>query len=307
MLNTNQLITLLQLPQMGRKSVISIAEYAKLRKISPQDNNELKQLLDECRQKKVARALKEYLPVEIDTATAFAQRIEETAEENQMRITPYNDSRYPAILKALKKEGKDDFPVVIYTMGNFSILTDLPGVAIIGTREPSLAGSVATTHIAEEFAKNGFNIVSGLALGCDTLAHRAALNVGGKTTAVLAHGLGTIYPPENRGLANEIVENGGLLLSEYPIGTKAQQIYFVERDRLQAGLSQATIAVEGQATSGSRHALNTAIENQRASYCTSLSKEMMPSTDGLLFCDGPTLLTEDNLQDTIQQIKAEVV
>lgn len=98
------------------------------------------------------------------------------------------------------------------------------------------------------------NIVSGLALGCDTAAHEGALKVGGATTAFLGGGLDEIYPQENEGLARRIVERGGLLLSEYPVGTQGNKYTLVARDRLQAGLAAATLVVQCSRHSGTMHA-----------------------------------------------------
>lgn len=115
-----------------------------------------------------------------------------------------------------------DPPLLLWYRGDLSI-TNLPGFSVIGTREATPEGIVGGIYLAGEFAKRGFNIVSGLAIGCDTCGHKGALKVKGKTTAILANGLDndSIYPPENKYLAEEIVQNGGLLISEYRIGTIA--------------------------------------------------------------------------------------
>lgn len=118
------------------------------------------------------------------------------------------------ILKLCVDEtGKPNAPLVLYYRGNLDVL-DKPGIAVIGTREPSPNGEKAGLHFAAEFAKRGYNIVSGIAIGCDTTDHKGA------TTAFLANGLDwdSIYPKENLKLAKEMVYNGGgLLLSEYAI------------------------------------------------------------------------------------------
>lgn len=302
MLTRSQILTLLQLPQMGRKTVLALAEQARIAKVRPEGNGALAAFLQLCAEKKVARGLKNYLGAEVDTAAAFARKIEEDAGNSGVKVTTVADADFPQTLLQLKRDGKCDSPVVIYTKGDFSLLSGL-SVAIVGTRTPSMAGSITTTCFAEAFARQGFNVVSGLALGCDTAAHRAALNVGGKTTAILAHGLDSVYPPENRLLMQEIVEKGGLLLSEYPLGTRPQLTYFIERDRLQAAAAQATIVVEADASSGARHAVSTAINNQKPAFCTQLSTGVVPALPGALFCEGPQMLSEDNLMDTIRALK----
>ena len=106
----------------------------------------------------------------------------------------------------------------------------------------------------------------GLAIGCDTCAHRGALKVSGKTTAFLAHGLTTIYPPQNESLAKEIIEKGGLLMSEYPIGTNLSPYNLVARDRLQAGLAMATLVIQTGEKGGTMHAALTTLKANKPLY-----------------------------------------
>ena len=137
-------------------------------------------------------------------------------------------------------------------------------IAIIGTRHPTIEGEEAGQYYGEYFAEKGFNIVSGLALGCDTIAHKAALSVkNGTTTAILAHGLHTISPKAHESIAIEIVEKGGVLLSEYFYGSPAFKTNFVERDRLQAGLAIATIVIQTGIKGGTMHAVQTTIDNNK--------------------------------------------
>ena len=128
-------------------------------------------------------------------------------------------------------------------------------VAIVGTRKPTSYGKEVTHQIAYELASRGIVIVSGLALGIDALAHRGALEAGGTTIAVLGCGLPRIYPSSHKGLAEEIVRNGGALLSEYKLDEQARPHYFLERNRLVSGLADAIIITEAAARSGT---LNTA-------------------------------------------------
>ena len=151
--------------------------------------------------------------------------------------------------------------MLLWYRGDFSI-TQLPGFAVIGTREATPEGVAGGTYLASEFAKRGFNIVSGLAIGCDTCGHKGALKVGGKTTAILANGLDhdSIYPPENQDLAEEIVKNGGLLISEYRMGTPVNRYSLVARDRLQSGLSFATLVIQTGEHGGTMHAANATLK-----------------------------------------------
>lgn len=130
-----------------------------------------------------------------------------------------------------------------------------PTVAIIGSRKPTSYGREVTLKLASELAKHGIVIVSGLALGVDTLAHQAALDVGGTTLAVQANGLHRIYPNSNRQLADTIIEKGGALISEHEPGVEPMQYRFLQRNRIVSGLSDAVIVTEASARSGT---LNTA-------------------------------------------------
>jgi DNA processing protein len=131
-----------------------------------------------------------------------------------------------------------------------------PSVAIVGTRKPTAYGKEVTHQLAYELARRGIVIVSGLALGVDGLAHRAALQAGGTTIAVLANGLPDIYPATHKSLADDIVAQGGAIVSEYEPETQAWPNQFLERNRIVSGLADAIIITEAAGRSGT---LNTAM------------------------------------------------
>ena len=132
----------------------------------------------------------------------------------------------------------------------------LPSVAIVGTRKPSSYGKEVTQRLAYDLAKKGVVIISGLALGVDGIAHRAALEAGGTTIAVLANGLPQIYPATHKDLADQILREGGAVLSEYEPETSARSYQFLQRNRIVSGLSDAIVITEAAARSGT---LNTAM------------------------------------------------
>jgi DNA processing protein len=170
----------------------------------------------------------------------------------------YYDEEFPQNLRnTINEEGKLDPPLLLWYRGDLSVLSTT-GLAVIGTREPTKVGAAGGEYLAGEFAKRGLNIISGLAIGCDTCGHKGALKVGGKTTAILANGLDhdSIYPEDNQDLAEEIVNSGGLLLSEYRIGTTVNRYNLVARDRLQAGLASATLVIQTGVKGGTMHAAN---------------------------------------------------
>lgn len=125
-----------------------------------------------------------------------------------------------------------------------------PTVAIVGTRKPTAYGREVTHQLAFELAQKGVVIVSGLALGTDAIAHRAALEAGGTTLAVLANSVDTIYPRSHAELADEIIRSGGAVLSEYDPPTPARTYQFLARNRIVSGLSDAVVIVEAAARSG---------------------------------------------------------
>lgn len=176
------------------------------------------------------------------------QQIEQ-AEEHQARIISFLDAEYPRLLAATKKD-----PAILYLKGNLAHHQPEQSIAIVGTREPTPHGVVIATRIARFFSELGWSIVSGLALGCDAAAHVQAIDAGTHTVAVLAHGLHTVAPSCNRGLAQRILETGGALVSEYPFGHGAQAGQFVQRDRIQAGMARAAVLVQSGLDGGSLHA-----------------------------------------------------
>ena len=244
-LNTELLITLQQLKGFGNKTILESSKVLTAKTIDD--------LCEEWRSlkgKKYAK-VKEY---DLRRANQLACRIIEASEFEGIGIISYFEDVFPEILKTcVDEEGKLNPPIVLYYRGEISALNK-PGVAVIGTREPTAIGTAAGIFFARELAKRGFNIVSGLAVGCDTTGHEGALSVGGTTTAFLANSL------------HRIVENGGLLLSEYPLGYKGGKYAFVSRDRLQAGLSYATLVVQTGERGGTMHAVNATLASKKPLY-----------------------------------------
>jgi len=168
--------------------------------------------------------------------------------EKGISIIAYTNLLYPQLLRNIP-----DPPVLLYCRGNIEALNVLKKVAVIGTRWPTEKGREAAEQIATAFAKRNWVIVSGLASGIDTAAHIGTLRACGITIAVLPGSFDNIYPRENRGLAEQILESGGLLLTEYPSGIELQKRFFVERDRIQSGLSLGACVVQTEVTGGAMH------------------------------------------------------
>jgi DNA processing protein len=171
---------------------------------------------------------------------------------------PVTSTAYPKSLALI-----DDAPPVIYYRGTLSTLAQVPGLAVVGTRKATRNGLVIAERIGRHFAERGWVIVSGLAMGIDAAAHKGALLGAGKTIAVLAHGLNSVYPKTNAALADDILANNGLLLSEYPAGVPAKPEQFVLRNRIQIGLSVGSVIVEGEEKSGTRTQAEYCLKNRR--------------------------------------------
>lgn len=166
-------------------------------------------------------------------------------EKNKIQIIKYNDYRYPDKLKNI-----DNRPIVLYMKGNLDNINN-ESVAIVGSRNCSLYGKKNADFFSYELAKRNVNVVSGLAKGIDAVAHQSCINAKGKTIAVIGNGLDNIYPKENLKLAEKILENNGLIISEYIVGTRPERENFPRRNRIISGISDAVIVVEASSKSGS--------------------------------------------------------
>ncbi len=206
---------------------------------------------------------------------------------------------YPARLREI-----DDAPPVIYIRGSWEPQDDW-SVSVVGTRRATAYGRQAADELARDLAAHGVTVVSGLARGVDTLAHRAALDAGGRTVAVLANGLDTIYPPENRGLAADIAEQGALI-TDYPLGTKPRAEFFPRRNRIMSGLSLGTLIVEGDVKSGAMITARLAGEQNREVFAVPGSIFSPQSRGPLsLLRDGATPVT--GVEDVLEALNLTMI
>ena len=159
------------------------------------------------------------------------------------------DEFFPEAFKAIG----EDCPERIYAMGNLDLLKREHMVAIIGSRKATRTCNSKAYDLGISYAKKGYVVVSGLALGCDASAHRGCMAADGGTIAIVATGLNLVHPRENIPLQEEILRKGGLILSEQPLGVKANPTRLVSRNRLQAALSEEVIVAECPKHSGTMH------------------------------------------------------
>lgn len=259
---TELIVRLLQLPGFGSRSSEIVANCMVKNKTF--DEADIYTYIMNCINNKLIRVKKELSRLDIQYAVDKSNKIIGESLKNNVFIISKFDEDYPFMLRNLiGNRGEDTSPLILNYKGNLSSIKDRQSIAIIGTRHPTKEGEEAGMYYAKYFAEKGFNIVSGLALGCDTIAHKGALSVNGTTTAILAHGLQMISPKRNEFIAKEILEKGGLLLSEYLFGVPAYNTSFVERDRLQAGLAIATIVIQTGIKGGTMHAVRTTINNNK--------------------------------------------
>jgi DNA processing protein len=171
-------------------------------------------------------------------------------------IIRHDSDEFPELLQQIPNP-----PLLLYADGNPDLL-HLPSLAIVGSRNPTKAGERSAFEFAQHLTSMGFVIVSGLAQGIDTAAHRGALAAGGSTIAFLGHGIERIYPASNQQLAEEIAATGALL-SEFPLGTPPRKEHFPQRNRLISGLSLGTVVIEAARRSGSLITARLAAEQGR--------------------------------------------
>ena len=169
-----------------------------------------------------------------------------------------DDGTYPALLREIP-----DPPITLYVQGEWEACLDAPTVAMVGSRRSSTYGQNVALALARDLAGRGVTIVSGLARGIDAAAHRGALEAGGRTVAVLGTGIDDVYPRDHRRLAEEILEKGGALVSQFPLGTPPVAENFPYRNRIISGLSLGVVVVEAAENSGSLITARLAMEQNR--------------------------------------------
>jgi len=225
-----------------------------------------------------------------------------------VRAVPYTDPSYPPRLREIH-----DFPPLLYVRGGL-VREDEWAISVVGTRKVSIYGRQATEELVSELSRYGITIISGLAKGVDGIAHRAALDAGGRTIAVLACGLDLVYPSDHAPLARRIIEQGALV-SEYPLGTPPKADYFPRRNRIMSGMSLGVLVVEAGESSGALITARLALEQNREVFAVpgSIFSPMSRGTNRLIQ-EGAKLvqccndiLEELNLTVNVRQMELEEV
>ena len=204
-----------------------------------------------------------------------------------MKKININDTLYPKTLKSIPNP-----PLSLYVAGNIDLLNS-KSIAIIGSRYASENGKLLAEKFATELSQIGITIISGLALGIDSAAHTSSYNKKGKTIAVLGSGFNNIFPEENTSLFKEIINNDGLIISEYPPNTQVKSNYFIARNRIISGLSLGILVIEAQYRSGTSVTARIAKEQGRPIF--TLPHELWDSNGvgtNKLLKNGATLVTD---------------
>lgn len=226
----------------------------------------------------------------------LGNKIQAMRKQN-IKIITYQDKEYPIEFKRLY-----DFPLVLYCKGNTKLLNEKYKISIIGCREYTEYGKNVTLKMAYELGKYGIAVVSGCARGIDSFAHIGCIKANQGTVAVLGNGIDYIYPPENKILEDRIIEQNGLLMSEYIIGTKPNKFAFPERNRLISALASGVLVVEAKQRSGTMITVEYALNQGKNVYAIpgNINSENSFGTNNLLK-QGAKMVTnvEDILEDLI--------
>lgn len=193
----------------------------------------------------------------LDKDLSNAQNILKECQRNDIGILPYCDERFPSRLRTINNP-----PVLIYYKGRLPDFDKEVCIGTVGTRTPTPYGNRCAYEIAFDLALSGAYVISGMAFGIDSVCHKAALDAGGKTVAVLGCGVDVVYPAENKEIYDRLCAHG-TLISEYPPGAKATRYSFPQRNRLISGLSLGTLIVEAQLKSGAMITARYANEQNR--------------------------------------------
>jgi DNA processing protein len=202
-----------------------------------------------------------------------------------VRLLPIDDPDYPPLLRQI-----DDPPILLYVRGSLE-KADQNALAVVGTRSATEYGKHMTAHIVEPLAQHGVTIISGLAHGIDTVAHQAALRAKGRTIAVLPCGIDRLYPPDQGALAAQIMAHG-CLISEFPLGTKADRHNFPQRNRIISGMAYGVLVIEASEKSGALITVDCALEQGREVFAVP-GNALSPVSSGTnaLIRNGATLTT----------------
>ena len=225
----------------------------------------------------------------------------EKLEKIKARVITILDSNYPKLLKEIYAP-----PPLLYYFGQFDLNNDFP-LAVVGSRKITEYGKLVTQQIVSQLVKSGLTIVSGLALGIDICAHQTAIENGGKTIAVLGSGLDQIYPATNRQIAPKIIDTGGAIITEFPLGMPPLKHNFPQRNRIISGLSLGTLVTEAGEKSGALITAKYALEQNREVFAVpgNITRQSSVGPNNLIKLGANIVIDSNDILETLslEQIK----
>ncbi len=221
--------------------------------------------------------------------------------DKEVKIITYEDNLYPQLLKQIP-----DFPLSLYYKGNLDNIDYNFNLSIVGSRKASNTARIALDGLISDFKNSNITIVSGLAYGIDTQAHKSAIENNLKTIAVVGSGLDIIYPKQNKDLFDKIKEDSGAILSEYPLKTKPLAQNFPQRNRIVVGLSKGVLVAEAQIKSGAMISANLTLDYNRELMCIP-GNILNPNTQGIYYLikNGAGIVT--NSKDLLNQMDWDII
>ena len=220
----------------------------------------------------------------------------EALKDKNIKILTYNDEKYPSLLKEIP-----DFPLCLYYKGDIESISYDYALAVVGSRNASTTAKLALNGIISAFKNSNITIVSGLAYGIDAQAHKSAIENKLKTIAVIGSGLDFTYPAQNKNLYDEIIQDSGVIFSEYPAKVPPLSQNFPQRNRIVVGISKGTLVAEAQLKSGAMISANLTLDYNRELMCMP-GNIINPNTQGIyhLIRNGAGIAT--NAQDILNQL-----
>ena len=305
-MKTKELYALNSIKGVGPKAIMAIMEHLDSNSITTIKDINLANLLKDKNLSRYKKVLQVNIPWNIfESYIKKAENDIYDIEEKGVDIISLLDENYPTLLKMTQ-----DAPIFLFCKGDLSLLKKMNNIAVVGTRNNTEHGKLITTKSVQFMCEHNYTIVSGLALGIDSIAHQATLDSGGKTISVLVD-VDNIQPSSNRELANNILTNGGLLVAEMPPGIKIIPSMFAKRDRIQSGLSLAVFPIETNIDGGTMHAVKAALKENRLVYVpdtnlSSYADTEIPQLGGIKYLieeDKATPYTKATYQDILNSLE----
>ncbi len=214
----------------------------------------------------------------LNVALDYADKIIDANQKLDIKTAIYGQSNYPCNLQKIKNP-----PILLYYKGADITERYSKAIACVGTRRPTKLSYNIINYLIPQLVEEGYAVISGLALGSDRLAHIACLMSRGNTIAVLAHGLDQISPKKNKGIAEAILNNGGTLVSEYPVEVEPENFRYINRNRIIVGLSKGIIVSECALKSGTMHSVEFGMEQHKPIFCTDPGECVLEEQEGIKY------------------------